>query len=317
VDLDRAVVAVADPAEDAELGRPPHCRVAEEDALDAPFGPGSDRSFLFAGHHLNLAGCANIIGVEDRLEAIVERLAVAGCIAADEEAAEIVAATGGDAVEIERMLTGREAGVPLAWLTGRTSFCGIELSIDADVYVPRWQSEALARRAAEALPAQGVAVDLCTGCGAVAAVLAARRPQARVLATEINPATAECARSNGVAVLEGDLDEPLPASFERSVDVLVAVPPYVPTAELDLLPRDVREFEPAVALDGGAEGTRLLSAIARRAPRWLRPGGVLMLELGGRQASSLEPVLAAAGFGSAEVLADAEGDVRGIVAALD
>jgi release factor glutamine methyltransferase len=255
--------------------------------------------------------------VDPRFDAARRRLAAAGCIAPEEEATEILAAAGADAAELERALARRESGVPLAWVTGRTAFCGIELSVTPGVYEPRRQSEALAERAAAELPERGVAIDLCTGCGAVAAVLAARRPEARILATEIDPVAAACARSNGITVFEGDLYESLPAALEGRADVLVAIVPYVPTGELRLLPRDVREFEPASALDGGPDGTVLLAAVVRSAPRWLRPGGRLLLEIGGDQASVLEPVLADSGFGSAEVLTDADGDRRGLVVSRD
>ena len=96
--------------------------------------------------------------------------------------------------------------------------------------------------------------------------------------------------------------------------MLTAVPPYVPTDELRFLPRDVRRFEPVAALDGGTDGTDLLAEIARRSPRWLRPGGWLLLELGGDQATALREPLRRAGFEEPEVMCDAEGDPRGVLA---
>ena len=180
--------------------------------------------------------------------------------------------------------------------------------------MPRWQTEPLARRAASLLLPGGVAVDLCTGSGAIAVVLAAAVPSARVVATELEDTAVACARANGVEVFAGFLDEPLPSSLEGRVDVLTAVVPYVPTDELRLLPRDVRTFEPRLALDGGVHGTELLAEVVRRSPRWLWPGGWLLLELGGDQAESLGPLLDAAGYETPEVLVDEEGDPRAICA---
>jgi release factor glutamine methyltransferase len=120
-----------------------------------------------------------------------------------------------------------------------------------------------------------------------------------------------------VDALEGVLDEPLPSTLAGTVDVLTAVPPYVPTTELRFLPRDVQEHEPVAALDGGADGTEVLAEIVRRSPRWLRPEGAMVLELGGDQAAMLGPVLREAGFDPPEVLRDAEEDPRGIVARLE
>jgi release factor glutamine methyltransferase len=154
-------------------------------------------------------------------------------------------------------------------------------------------------------------VDLGTGSGAIAAVLATSAPDARVVATDVDPVAVACARRNGIDALVGSLDEPLSRELEGRVDVLTAVVPYVPTGELPFLPRDVQAFEPVVALDGGPEGTDLLRDVATRAPRWLRPGGWLFLELGGDQAVPLGRLLAERGFVDVDLLRD-DGDVRGI-----
>ena len=244
-------------------------------------------------------------------------LARAGCVAAAEEAAELWAAAGGDGARLARLVARRQAGEPLAWLTGRVVFCGVSLGVTPGVYVPRWQSEGLARRAARRLPPGGRALDLCTGAGAVAAVLIRRVPGAEVLATDLSAAAVDCARSNGVDARLGSLDDPVPPSWEETVDVLTAVVPYVPSEYLHLLDRDSRLHEPPGAHDGGARGMRWLEETVRRAPRWLRPGsGSLLLELGGEQAEELGGPLRAAGFRRLRRWRDAEGDVRGIEAVL-
>jgi len=245
-----------------------------------------------------------------------QALAQSGCISPVEEADALLAASEGDADALASMLARRIDGEPLPWITGSIVFCGLEVRVTPGVYVPRWQTEPLARLAASLLPADGVAVDLCTGAGAVAMVLGAEAPGARVLATDVDPLAVACARTNGVDASVGVLDEPLPVAIEGAVDVLTAVPPYVPTGELRFLPRDVQEHEPVAALDGGADGTEVLAEIVRRSPRWLRTGGALVLELGGDQADLLEPELRAAGFDTPDVLRDAEDDPRGIVARL-
>jgi release factor glutamine methyltransferase len=184
------------------------------------------------------------------------------------------------------------------------------------VYVPRPQTGALARRAASLLPEHGVAADLCTGSGAIAVVLSEAVPSARVVGTELDPVAAACARTNGVEVFEGSLDEPLPAELRGAVDVLTAVVPYVPTDAIRLLPRDVQAFEPRAALDGGPDGLHLLRDVARRSAGWLRPRGWLLLEVGGDQAVALDPTLREVGFEPPEVLVDDVGDPRAIVARL-
>jgi release factor glutamine methyltransferase len=247
---------------------------------------------------------------------VTRLLAEAGCIAPGEEADELLRAAAGDPDVLDELVTRRTGGVPIAWLTGSVSFCGLRLLAARGVYVPRRQTEPLARRAVTLLPPGGVAADLCTGVGAIAAVLAAAVPKAQVLATEIDTNAVQCARGNGVEVFEGSLDDPLPREFEHRVDVLTAVVPYVPTDSLRLLPRDVQAFEPRVALDGGPDGTDLLAEVVRRSTRWLRPGGWLLLELGGDQADPMRQLLRDVGFEEPEVMADEDGDPRAICAHL-
>src|SRR5207249_7965498 len=122
----------------------------------------------------------------------------------------LLARAAGNVELLHALLERRLTGEPLAWIIGRVWFCGVEIRVDPGVYVPRWQSEALARRAVERLPATGVAIDLCTGSGAIARTLMTHRPGARVVASELDPRAVACAASNGVEVYRGDLFAPLP-----------------------------------------------------------------------------------------------------------
>ena len=241
-------------------------------------------------------------------------LARAGFIAAGEEADELLARAAGDAGVLDAMVTRRLTGEPLAWITGSVRFCGVDVRVDPGVYVPRWHSEPLARRAAERLPADGVAVDVCTGSGAIAKVLATTRPTARVVAIDVDERAVTCAAANGVEVYRGDLLAPLPPALRGRVDVVVGVVPYVPTSELSLLQRDTFTFESALAYDGGPDGAAILRRAAVAASRALRRGGALLLELGGDQADLIAEDLARAGYADVALLADEEGDARGIEA---
>jgi release factor glutamine methyltransferase len=243
-------------------------------------------------------------------------LTEAGCVAPHEEADELIRAAAGDRDVLDDLVSRRTEGEPIAWLTGWVMFCGVRLFVAPGVYVPRWQTEPLARRAITLLPPAGVAVDLCTGVGAIAAVLAAAVPTSQVLATDLDDGAVRCARRNGVEVFEGFLDDPLPRSIEHRVDVLTAVVPYVPTDSLRLLPRDVQAFEPRRALDGGVDGTDLLGEVVRRSVGWLAPGGWLLLEVGGDQAEPIGRLLHELGFEGLDVMADEEGDPRAICAHL-
>jgi release factor glutamine methyltransferase len=213
---------------------------------------------------------------------------------------------------VSRRLTGE----PLAWITGSVVFCGLEVRVDPGVYVPRWQSEPLARLAAGRLPETGAAIDLCTGAGAIAATLAARRPGARVVASDVDARAVACAVANGVEAFAGDLFAPLPSDLVGRADVVGGVVPYVPTPELGLLQRDALAFESPRSYDGGPDGTGLLRRAVAEAPRFLRPGGALLLELGGGQADALRGDLARHGYADVRVLVDEDGDVRGVEATL-
>jgi release factor glutamine methyltransferase len=245
---------------------------------------------------------------------LAQRLAAAGFIAAAQEADELLACAGGDPGRLDALVERRLAGEPLAWITGGVVFCGRRLRVDPGVYVPRPHTELLARRALARCPPEGVAVDLCTGCGAIAATLAGERPRARVLATDLDERAVACARANGVDARLGDLFEPLPAGLDGAVDVLVAVVPYVPTDDLRVLQRDTFAFETATAYDGGPDGARLLRRVVAGAPRLLRPGGALLLELGGGQAGIVAPDMALAGLAGISEIMDEDGDVRGVEA---
>jgi release factor glutamine methyltransferase len=185
------------------------------------------------------------------------------------------------------------------------------------VYVPRWLSEPLARRAVERLPGDGVAIDLCTGSGAIATVLSAYRPGARVAASEIDDRAAACGLANGVDVYQGDLFAPLPAELVGRTDVVVGVVPYVPTPELPLLQRDTFTFETPLSYDGGPDGTDILRRVLNDSRHFLRPGGVILLELGGDQAELLKDDLGRLGYVVLDILTDEDGDVRAIEATLD
>jgi release factor glutamine methyltransferase len=242
---------------------------------------------------------------------LVARLAAAGCIAPDDEARELLR-DAPDAPELEARVQRREGGEPLEWIIGRAVFGALVLHIAPGVYVPRRQTEELARRAATVLPARGTAVDLCTGSGAIGVYLSHAHPGALVIGVELDHASARSARINGVSVVVGDLAAPLHAA--GAVDVVTAVAPYVPTAARGLLPGDVQRHEPVRALDGGDDGLAVVRRVVEHAALLLRPGGHLFLELGSEQDDALAPHLVRNGFAVAATWRDDDGDLRGLQA---
>jgi release factor glutamine methyltransferase len=190
--------------------------------------------------------------------------------------------------DLAAMVERRAAGLPLEQVLGWAEFCGLRVAVVPGVFVPRRRTEFLVREAAALLRPAAVVVDLCCGSGAVAAALAAALSSIEVYAADIDPAAVRCARRNlvpaGGLVYEGDLDEPLPVGLRGRVDVLVANAPYVPTEAIGLMPPEARLHEPRVALDGGPDGLDVQRRVIAVAPRWLAPGGHLLIETSEQQA---------------------------------
>jgi release factor glutamine methyltransferase len=247
------------------------------------------------------------------MSTVVERLRAAGCVAAEEEAHDLQGKAP-DPRTLDAWLSRREHGEPLAWITGGLEFCGRWLHVAPGVYVPRIQSEALAMRATRLLSDHARAADLCTGAGAIAAHIRAEVPTTSVIGVDIDPNAVVCAVHNGVSALVGDLD--LPLQPDHTFDVVTAVPPYVPTGDLRLLPADVQRYEPRTALEGGADGLAVARRVVAAAGRLLRPGGWLLIELGGKQDEALAPDLAPSGFGDVESWWDDDAELRGVAARL-
>lgn len=247
-------------------------------------------------------------------DALVTRLRAAGCVFAEEEAA-LLQEAAADTAELESLLQQRVDGQPLEHVVGWVDFAGLRLRLGPGVFVPRPRSEYLAQVAADALTPGGVLVDLCSGCGAIGLAVAAR-VEAEVHLAELDPVAADWARINAAgraAVHEGDLLDALPDDLRGRIGVITVVAPYVPTDEIALLPHEARDFEPSLALDGGADGLDLLRRIASDAPAWLADAGQLLAEVGERQRAVAEGVLRTAGLRASTLTApNGETVVRGV-----
>ncbi|MGW4600450.1 putative protein N(5)-glutamine methyltransferase [Streptomyces sp. NPDC004457] len=231
--------------------------------------------------------------------AVVSALRAAGCVFAEDEA-ELILATARTPEEAAGMAARRAAGLPLEQVVGWAAFRGLRVTLEPGVFVPRRRTEFLVDQALAAAPDTTVVVDLCCGSGALGAALAAALDGAEVHAADIDPAAVRCARRNlaafGGLAHQGDLYDALPAGLRGRVGLLTANVPYVPTAEVPLLPAEAREHEPLVALDGGADGLDVLRRVAAGAPEWLAPGGCLLSETSERQAPAAVRAFEAAGL---------------------
>ncbi len=189
---------------------------------------------------------------------------------------------------IDQLITRRLDGEPLQYIEGTTQFGPLELDVDSRVLIPRPETETLFELAVRMVRLPDVIVDLCTGSGALALALKSRFPAASVFATDISAEAIQVAAANVVKtgqyvhLSQGDLFDALPRSLEGEVDLMVANPPYVKESDFKDLPEDVRR-EPKVALVSGPSGLEIIERIGASAAKWLRPGGVVICEIGEKQ----------------------------------
>lgn len=194
----------------------------------------------------------------------------------------------------QELLRRREAGEPLQYIMGEATFYGRDFRVGPGVLIPRLDTEVLIEAALSLLPDERrpfTFLDWGTGSGCVAATLLLERPGAFALGADRSPAALECARGNLERYhLEGRarlLATQTPEDIDaRGLDLVVSNPPYIPSGEIAGLQREVRDYEPRLALDGGPDGLDAYRALLRRAPKWLRPGGLLLLEAGDESQSA-------------------------------
>lgn len=207
----------------------------------------------------------------------------------------------------------RRKAEPVSYILGVREFYGLSISVDARVLVPRPETETLVevalRRTAES-HLYGEALDLCTGSGCVAIAFARRRPTWRVLGVDVSEDALEVARRNAERLgaawnahfAWGDLGSALPP--DTQFDLITANPPYIPSGEIETLRPDIREHEPRLALDGGADGLDIVRRILLMGRDRLRPGGILAMEVGHDQASAVVELLTDAGWSDVGVEPD-------------
>ena len=253
------------------------------------------------------------------LAAAVERLGRGGVPSQDVDAEELLAHVVGvprwqaravglsadQRAAFAELVERRAAREPLQHLLGFVAFRHVELAVGAGVFVPRPETELLAGWAIEQLLAAAatdraapVAVDLCTGSGAIARALADEAPEALVHAVEVSPDALVYAARNlagtGVELQEGDIADALP-ELDGRVDVVVANPPYVPVGEYESIDVEARTHDPAIALWAGEDGLEMVRVVEAVAYRLLRPGGQVGCEHADAQGETAPAVFAAAG----------------------
>lgn len=231
-----------------------------------------------------------------------------------------------EVVDAYRAAVGRRARrEPLQRIVGWEEFRGLRLALTGAVLVPRPETETLADLALALLPPVGegsrpLAIDVGTGSGCLACAIAAERPDVDVLAVDVSPSAASTARDNAsrlglarqVRVIVSDLFGALGGA---RADLIVSNPPYLPTATLATLPPEVRDHDPRLALDGGADGLGVIGPLIAGAAARLGPSGAIALETAGAaQAATVGARLRDTGFAHVETRRDLAGVERFVVA---
>lgn len=222
------------------------------------------------------------------------------------------------------LLERRLKGEPLAYIINEWEFMGIPLEIDSHVLIPRQDTEVLAEHAIRWLKGRQECrvLDLCTGSGCIGISIAMHAPDVRVILADISPAALQVARRNirkhdlsaRVACVQADAMKPASISL-GAFDLIVCNPPYIPSADIPGLDESVRNFEPKLALDGGADGLDFYRAVASGYYTILKLGGAMMLECGIGQAAAVRDILLRNGYSEIETEADTQGIERVVACA--
>jgi len=209
-----------------------------------------------------------------------------------------------DKLDLLRALVKRGAeSEPIAYLVGQTEFYSLTMSVSPACLIPRPETELLVKRAIEFLrarPGDQHMLDLCTGCGCIAVAIAKGCASAKIVATDISDAALAIAARNvethkltdRISLLCGDLFEPVIKQLDGAAfDLIVSNPPYVTSDEMQKLDKNVKDFEPHLALHGGPEGLDIYKRILNQVDNFLKPDGALMMEIGYAQGPAIRQML--------------------------
>ena len=228
------------------------------------------------------------------------------------------------AQQVDRMVTQRMTGEPVAYITGCWEFYGVPLEITRDVLIPRADTEVLVRAAIALFQGRNGTpriLDLCAGSGCVGVAMGVHMPGAKIVMVDNSPQALSLCRRNihrnnldvRVMCVEADVTEK-PPMLLGTFDLITCNAPYIPTAELETLDSSVKDYEPVQALDGGKDGLDIIRPVIALWKSVLRDNGVIMLEVGEGQAQPVAQLLAQAGFAAIRTLKDTGGTDRVVVA---
>jgi len=221
------------------------------------------------------------------------------------------------------MVDRRAAGEPLQYITGRQEFFGLDFEVTPDVLIPRPETELIVEESIRIVQQDGIArpviVDVGAGSGAIAVALARELGDARVIASDVSEAALRVARRNAARHGLGDRVDFVASDMldafaeEEFADFILSNPPYVSEKEMPSLQREVRDWEPRLALTDSNDGLSLYRRLLKDAPSRLKPGGHLICKLGYTQSEKISAMIDHQVWGGARLLDDVQGIPRTIV----
>lgn len=244
------------------------------------------------------------------------------------ESSELPDLSAKDIITLEGLIAKRISGVPIAHLTGRQSFMGMEMLAGQEALIPRKETELLGYTAIQILndqiDQQPVVVDVCTGAGNIALAIAKSVPNVRVVATDLSADAVRLAESNAthlnlsslVSFYCGDLLAPIEAlGLHGKVNLITCNPPYISTSKVSEMPEEISSFEPGLAFDGGAFGINLIRKLVAEASYYLANKGHLVFEVGEGQGQMIKKLVEKFdAYSSVQTISDSQDKPRVIVA---
>ena len=220
----------------------------------------------------------------------------------------------------QQYLRQRVQGKPVQYIIEGQEFMGLSFYVDPRVLIPRQDTETLVEAVLSDMEEQKItlkAADIGTGSGCIAVSIAAFRKEAvQMTATDLSAGALQVAEVNArrndvsLRLLQGNLLEALPEEEKRTWHYIISNPPYISDRDMQNLERNVREFEPRLALSGGEDGLKYYRELGVQAKDHLRPGGQLWLEIGWDQGSSVSQILAQEGYQNVQIRKDLAGHDR-------
>lgn len=220
-------------------------------------------------------------------------------------------------IKFKEYIYKRLQGMPIQYLTNEQEFMSLPLYVDESVLIPRQDTEILVETALNLINKEKETriLDLCTGSGCIGISMAYYAPYSNIIGIDISDSALKVAEYNAkingvndrISFVKSNLFNEVPNSLKGKLDMIISNPPYIPTKDIKMLMKEVREHEPSIALDGGQDGLDFYKLIIKDGKEYLKSGAILIFEIGYNQGKIVSQVLKSSGFKEVEIKKDLAG----------